>query len=137
MNTPTDRATAAIAVCQQLEYWNGTASGDKERAIEQLAPVLEAAEKVNLWPDRTLDEMVQDYGWGIAHTGGGCTALEKDLGKHYAYITDDAEVPSDPKAGCTLSFYPHDADHNEPVLTFTCPDLETAMKMADMLEDPS
>lgn len=77
--------------------------------------------------------LAEKYGWGVEQTGGGCDALEKTSITHNAYITDEANVPTDAKAGCTLGIYLNDQENSEPLISFDCPDLETAMRMFDMI----
>ena len=113
-----------------VRIMNGDRTAPLARLMEARAVLLASLSPV----PRTVAELASDYGWGHADTGGGCTALEKEFfeGK-YAYITDEASIPGDAKAACLLGFY--DGTSSEPSFVFTCPDLETAMKTADMLTD--
>ena len=77
-------------------------------------------------------------GWAVAHTGGNCTALQRDyydpptpnpthtrIGS--AMITDDASVPDRASDPCTLGIYDRE---DRAVLYFNCRNLREAVMIA-------
>ena len=88
---------------------------------------------------RSVDELAADYGFGVEHTGGGCTALSKDIDGQpgqelYALITevDEPCTPSSADTFCAMSVFDRASENCEPLVSFECPDLEFAMRLADM-----
>lgn len=80
-----------------------------------------------------VQRLAEHYGWGENMTGGGCSALEKQGDGYHGMITDEAEVPTDASAICTLGIYRTDEEHTDPHIQFECPDLGAAMKLFDMV----
>lgn len=97
----------------------------------------EAWQRLNAAAVMSLAQLCTQYRFHETDTGGGCTALKQE-GEVFHWLlteTDDPSAPDVVGAQCCLSLYRNDQDHSDAQVTFICPDVESAMKMAGWFEE--
>ena len=67
-------------------------------------------------------------GFSVIATGGGCEALQKEVGDHTLMITGEAAVPARMSDGCILLVC--DRESGEHLVMFTLPSLKKALELA-------